>query len=173
MRYKTPLSLLMIDVDYFKRFNDTYGHPAGDECLRRVAQAVASNVRRAGEVAARYGGEEFAVLLPHAEAAEVRRLAERICELVRQLGVPHVASATADHVTVSIGAAGAVAAMRFEPEEGARGANDNGLSFAPPSAATLVESADRALYAAKAAGRNRVCMLSDRGEPDTAAQPAA
>jgi diguanylate cyclase (GGDEF)-like protein len=173
MRYKTPLSLLMIDVDYFKRFNDTYGHPAGDECLRRVAQAVASNVRRAGEVAARYGGEEFAVLLPHAEAAEARRLAERICESVRQLGVPHVASATADHVTVSIGAAGAVAAMRFDPEEGARGANDNGLSFAPPSAATLVESADRALYAAKAAGRNRVCMLSDRGEPDTAAQPAA
>jgi diguanylate cyclase (GGDEF)-like protein len=173
LRYKTPLSVLMIDVDYFKRFNDHYGHVAGDECLRRVAEAVASNARRAGEVAARYGGEEFAVLLPHIDAAEVRQLALRICDSVRQLGVPHAASATAGHVTVSIGAAGADAAMRFEPKDGAPGANDNRLPIAPPSAATLVVSADRALYGAKAAGRDRVCMLSELGELDTATQPAA
>jgi diguanylate cyclase (GGDEF)-like protein len=173
LRYKTPLSLLMIDVDYFKRFNDSYGHLAGDECLRRVAEVIASSARRAGEVAARYGGEEFAVLLPHAEAPEARRLAERICESVRRLEIPHAASTAAKHVTVSVGGAGAVAAMRFEPKGGAGGANDNGPQTAPPTAATLIASADRALYVAKAAGRDRACMLSDSGEPDTAAQPAA
>lgn len=173
LRYKTPLSLLMIDVDYFKRFNDTYGHVAGDECLRRVAEVVASNARRAGDVAARYGGEEFAILLPHTETVEARRLAARVCEGVRQLGAPHAASAAANHVTVSIGVAGAVAAMRFEPEAGAQRANDNRPPIAPPPAATLVARADQALYAAKAAGRNRVCMLTDHGELDAAAQPAA
>jgi diguanylate cyclase (GGDEF)-like protein len=173
LRYKTPLALLMVDVDYFKRFNDTYGHVAGDECLRRVAQVIASNARRAGEVAARYGGEEFAILLPHTETPEARRLAERVCESVGQLGIPHAASAATNHVSVSIGVAGAVAAMRFEPEASAQGANDNRAPITPPAAATLVGSADRALYAAKAAGRNRVSMLGDDGELDTAAQPAA
>ncbi|MFI5014278.1 MAG: diguanylate cyclase domain-containing protein [Hyphomicrobiales bacterium] len=173
MRYKTPLSLMMIDVDFFKRFNDTYGHVAGDECLRRVAEVLASHARRAADLAARYGGEEFAILLPHTETAEARRLAERVCQSVRQLAVPHAASAAADHVTVSIGVAGAAAAMRFEPEQGAPGTNDNRRPIAPPAAATLVESADRALYAAKEAGRNRACALSDDGEPDTAVQPAA
>jgi diguanylate cyclase (GGDEF)-like protein len=173
LRYKTPLALLMIDVDYFKRFNDTYGHVAGDECLRRVAQVIASNARRAGDVAARYGGEEFAILLPHTETSEARRFAERVCDSVGQLGIPHAASAATNHVTVSIGVAGAVDAMRFEPEESAQGANDNRPPITPPAAATLVKSADRALYTAKAAGRNGVCMLSDDGELDTAAQPAA
>ncbi|MEW6643787.1 MAG: GGDEF domain-containing protein [Pseudomonadota bacterium] len=164
LRYKTPLSLLMIDVDYFKRFNDSYGHVAGDECLRRVAEVVAAHARRAGDVAARYGGEEFAVLLPHTETLDACRLAERLCESVRQLRVPHAASAAADHVTVSVGVAGAVAAMRFELEDVARGANDNRPPIVLPPAATLVASADRALYAAKVAGRNCACMLSDEGE---------
>jgi diguanylate cyclase (GGDEF)-like protein len=173
LRYKTPLALLMIDVDYFKRFNDAYGHVNGDECLRRVAKVIASNARRAGDVAARYGGEEFAILLPHTETGEARMLAERICEQVLQLAISHEASAVAAHVTVSIGVAGATAAMSFEPDEGGGGANDNRPPIAPPPAVTLVSSADRALYAAKAAGRNRVCMLSDNGELDSAAQPAA
>ncbi len=80
MRHQTALSLLLIDVDYFKRFNDTYGHVAGDQCLRTVAQALARRARRAGEVVARYGGEEFAVLLPHIDIETARRLAELICE---------------------------------------------------------------------------------------------
>jgi diguanylate cyclase (GGDEF)-like protein len=173
LRYKTPLSLLMIDVDFFKRFNDTYGHPAGDACLRRVAEALSGKARRAGDLAARYGGEEFVVLLPHTEATDALRLAERMCDAVRELALPHQASAAADHVTVSIGVAGAVAAMRYVPEEDPRGANDNRGAIASPDAASLVASADRALYAAKAAGRNRACMLSDEGELDLNVGPAA
>ena len=105
MRHSTPLSLLMIDVDYFKRFNDAYGHVAGDQCLRAVAQALAQRTRRAGELAARYGGEEFAVLLPQIDAAAARRLAELICQTVRELQIPHEGSAVASHVTISVGAA--------------------------------------------------------------------
>ena len=174
LRYKTPLSLLLIDVDHFKRFNDTYGHPAGDECLRQVAAVLAHNARRAGEVAARYGGEEFAILAPHVETADARRLAERIRQLIRDLALPHSASTTAPYVTVSIGVAGAAAAMRFDPHatEGHETA-DNRSTAEPPSAAALVAGADRALYAAKAAGRDRVFMLSDRGALVSATSSAA
>jgi diguanylate cyclase (GGDEF)-like protein len=164
LRYKTPLSLLLIDVDHFKRFNDAYGHPAGDECLRRVAAVLAQNARRAGEVAARYGGEEFAILAPHVEIGEARRLAERICRLVHDLALTHAASPTAPYVTVSIGVAGAAAAMCFDPHGAAGGEpSDNREGLQPPSAAALVAGADRALYAAKAAGRDRAFMLSDHG----------
>ncbi len=104
MRHKTPLSLLLIDVDYFKRFNDTYGHVAGDNCLRAVAQILARRARRAGEIAARYGAEEFAVLLPHAEIDEAGRL-ELMCTAVHDAQIPHEESAAAACVTVSIGVA--------------------------------------------------------------------
>ncbi len=86
LRHRTPLCLLMIDVDCFKRFNDAYGHVAGDQCLQLPSpQALARNARRAGEMAARYGGEEFAVLLPQTELADARRLAQRMCQAVRDL----------------------------------------------------------------------------------------
>ncbi len=81
-RRRIPLSLALIDIDYFKNYNDCYGHPAGDHCLKAVATALDNYTRRAGEMTARYGGEEFAVLLPHMEAAEARRLSERICDAV-------------------------------------------------------------------------------------------
>ena len=89
MRHGSTLSLLMIDVDCFKRFNDAYGHVAGDQCLRVVAQVLAGKARRAGEMAARYGGEEFAVLLPHVDIAEARKLGEAICAAVRDRRIPH------------------------------------------------------------------------------------
>jgi diguanylate cyclase (GGDEF)-like protein len=163
LRYKTPLCLLMIDVDYFKRFNDAYGHVVGDDCLRRVAEAVASKARRAGELAARYGGEEFAILLPNVELAEAQQLAEWVCDSVRVLQIPHTNSAAADHVTVSIGVASATPAMKFEVRLDRGSANDNRPPLSPPPASLLVSNADRALYAAKAAGRNRVCVF-DEGE---------
>ena len=105
LRHGTALSLLMIDVDYFKRFNDAYGHVAGDQCLRTVAQAVASRARRAGELAARYGGEEFAVLLPQTGIGEACKLAEMICAAVRDCQIPHEQSGAAPHVTISVGVA--------------------------------------------------------------------
>ena len=105
MRHGTTLSLLMVDVDCFKHFNDAYGHVAGDRCLRTVAQVLAGKARRAGEMAARYGGEEFAVLLPHIDIAEAKKLGEVICAAVSDCGIAHEHSEAASYVTVSVGAA--------------------------------------------------------------------
>ena len=139
LRHGTPLALVMIDVDYFKRYNDLYGHPAGDECLRQVGAAVKSARGRAGDVAARYGGEEIAVLLPQTDAAGAFAAAERLRKAVEALGVAHAGN-PAGHVTVSIGVA----------------------SFAPfddtETPAQFLRRADGALYAAKAAGRNQVSL---------------
>jgi diguanylate cyclase (GGDEF)-like protein len=150
MRHKTALSLLMIDVDYFKRFNDSYGHVAGDHCLRTVAQILAGRARRAGEMAARYGGEEFAVLLPHIEIEEALRLADLICASVRDEKIPHLGSAVAPCVTISVG----VASIADLPTSAAALCRDG--PAAPFAATVLVEAADHALYRAKSAGRNRV-----------------
>ncbi|HTV38406.1 MAG TPA: GGDEF domain-containing protein [Xanthobacteraceae bacterium] len=153
LRHGTALSLLMIDVDCFKRYNDAYGHVAGDQCLRTVARVVASRARRAGELAARYGGEEFAVLLPQTDIAGARTLADFICAAVREREIPHEQSVAAPHVTVSIG----VASIGEFPDVAAafsrEGVEANALS---PGATVLVETADHALYAAKGAGRDRV-----------------
>jgi diguanylate cyclase (GGDEF)-like protein len=154
MRHASPLCLLMIDVDYFKRFNDTYGHPAGDECLRSVANVLANNARRAGELAARYGGEEFAVLLPLVDAEEAHKLAERICSEVRRLGMPHEGSEVAGHVTISVGVASV--SMISGSQRGAPSDRPEARAgVSRPASAVLVELADEALYAAKAGGRNR------------------
>jgi diguanylate cyclase (GGDEF)-like protein len=139
-RAAAPLSLLMIDVDYFKRFNDSRGHVAGDQCLREIAAALAGALKRAGDLAARYGGEEFAVILSHAEAAEARAIGEALCRRVDELGIRHPDSPTAAHVTISVGVASQ------PPRDGAAHAGQS----------ALVEAADRALYAAKRAGRHRV-----------------
>ena len=144
MRHGTPLALVMIDVDHFKRYNDLYGHPAGDECLRQVGAAVKSARGRPSDVAARYGGEEIAVLLPQTDAAGAFAAAERLRQAVEALGVAHAGS-PAGQVTVSIGVAS------FAPFDGAG------------DPARLVRRADRALYAAKAAGRNQV-RLAEPGE---------
>jgi diguanylate cyclase (GGDEF)-like protein len=172
MRHYTPLCLLLIDADFFKRFNDTYGHVAGDECLRAIAKVLAGNARRAGEVAARYGGEEFAVLLPHAELDDARRVGERICSEVRALAIPHAGSTAAPHVTVSVGVASALLAVGSQAET--LGPNCVELKNPRARPTLLVELADRALYAAKTSGRNRVFAAGlDDASGAAAAQPAA
>jgi two-component system chemotaxis family response regulator WspR len=129
----------MIDVDNFKQYNDTYGHVAGDEVLKRIAATVESCLGRAGDIAARYGGEEFLVVLPGTSAGGGKLLAEKIRRAIEALQLPHRASSATQHVTVSIGGAAVVPA--------------------PGSVMTsLVESADRALYEAKGHGRNCVVM---------------
>jgi len=137
VRQHQPLSLLMVDVDNFKAYNDAHGHVGGDECLKRIAAAVASEMR-ANDLVARYGGEEFAVILPNQSLKGAAIVAERIRCRVEQLRVPHRAN-SARHVTVSIGAATAIAACDTMPCQ-------------------LVATADAALYRAKHMGRNRISL---------------
>jgi diguanylate cyclase (GGDEF)-like protein len=136
------LAQLLIDVDHFKRYNDRYGHVAGDACLRAVAGAIRDCIRRPADLAARYGGEEFAVLLPQTDAAGAEAMAARIVEAVAALALPHEDSPLGGIVTVSVGWAAA------RPDLDARIVQTRGEA--------LTESADRLLYAAKAAGRGRV-----------------
>ena len=128
---KTPLALMMIDVDYFKRYNDRYGHQAGDECLSSVAQVLKM---AEGDLVARYGGEEFVVVLPGVSLAHATAIAERIQQKIREAGLPHAASAVASEVTVSIGIVASDGTVPIE---------------------TLIARADSALYQAKNNGRNQ------------------
>ncbi len=136
-RTGAPLSLLLMDIDVFKSFNDTFGHLAGDDCLRRVADVVGRAVNRAGDLVARYGGEEFAVILPDTDGANAAIVAERVRDGVHRLAIPHPGSTHAV-VTMSIGIATSHPA-------GTRGVRE------------LIRDADMALYAAKGAGRNTIC----------------
>lgn len=142
-RSKCPISLLMIDVDDFKRFNDRYGHQLGDDALRQVAQALQFGFSRAGDVVARYGGEEFAAILPDTDEEAALALAERTERYIRALAIPHEASRAAPVLTVSIGAAAHVA----------------GLDAAGPTEpSALLALADQQLYEAKRQGRGRVVL---------------
>lgn len=136
-RDRKPLAIVLADVDAFKRYNDSLGHVAGDECLRRVAAVFGAAARRPGDLAARYGGEELVLLLGGADEHHAAELAENVRAAVATLALPHPSSPTAPHVTVSVGVAVAV------PE-------------ADSDATALVAAADGALYAAKENGRNRV-----------------
>ncbi|MGM0675940.1 MAG: diguanylate cyclase domain-containing protein [Pseudomonadota bacterium] len=136
-RNDQSLALLMVDIDQFKPFNDHYGHGAGDECLRRVAQALRRVPTRATDLVARYGGEEFVVLLPETDTRGAQHVAQAMLEAVRSLEVTHDYSDVAPHVTISIG--GAIQS-RQHPK---------------PSAEDLKKAADTALYQAKTNGRNR------------------
>ena len=142
------IGLLMIDVDYFKLYNDAYGHVAGDECLRRVAAAIAAGMVRAGDLAARYGGEEFVVLVPSTSVTGVLTIAENLCGAVGALEIAHGGSSLG-RVTCSIGVATCVPSSTAD-------------------AAVLLRAADDALYRAKHAGRNRIAA----GDFIGAAQPA-
>jgi diguanylate cyclase (GGDEF)-like protein/PAS domain S-box-containing protein len=150
------VSVLLLDVDHFKAFNDHYGHQAGDECLRRIALVARETVRRLTDVVARYGGEEFAILLPQTDAAGAEAVAERMRAEIEAMAVPHRGGAPGGVVTASIGAATA------RPAEGGR------------EPAQMLSAADRALYAAKRAGRNQVAAASlvAVGAAGTAAAPS-
>lgn len=136
-RLQLPMGILMVDIDRFKAFNDTYGHPAGDACIRAVADAICAVLRRPTDLAGRYGGEEFAVLLPNTDEAGVAVTGERIRRSVQEMGLVHAGSEFGV-VTISVG----------------------GAAIMPPigdvGPAAFVEAADAALYAAKRAGRNGV-----------------
>lgn len=150
-RQGDPLSLIMVDVDYFKPYNDIYGHPGGDACLKAVSGILRGQAFRAGDITARYGGEEFAVILPNTDLAGAREVAERIRSGIEQAALPHAGSQIAPCITVSLGVASLIPAQD----------SHSGM---------LLELADQALYAAKRGGRNRVCCATQ--EMAAAAVPA-
>ena len=137
LREQRPLALVMLDVDFFKRYNDSYGHMAGDECLRQVAQALQGSVRRSADICCRYGGEEFACLLPFTDMEGAKACATQILANVRALKIPHETSAVAPIVTVSIGVSALI------PSE-------------QNASAQLLMASDEALYQSKQQGRNRL-----------------
>lgn len=136
-RSVTPLSVLLMDIDHFKRYNDCYGHRAGDECLKNVAQALAAQCERGSDFIARYGGEEFAAVLPGIDKHEAMEFANKLRNAVNALNIEHKASLNADHITISIGIA----------------TTQSGKVYAEQA---LLEEADLGLYAAKDAGRDRI-----------------
>jgi diguanylate cyclase (GGDEF)-like protein/PAS domain S-box-containing protein len=137
LREQRPLSLLMIDADLFKSYNDTYGHPRGDSCLKQIAEAAEDVAARPGDLVARFGGEEFAVILPNTGSSGALKIAQEICDAMRVRALPH-AESSLGIMTVSVGCATLVPALGLH-------------------AVNLIELADEALYKAKRAGRNRVC----------------
>ena len=138
-RSAAPLSVIMIDIDHFKLYNDAYGHQAGDTCLKAVADTMLQCAGRSPDLLARYGGEEFVILLPQVDETGAQTVAERILASVRTLAIPHRMSSAGDTVTVSLGIATLMPAKSSDPE-------------------ALVRCADNALYRAKKDGRNRFCV---------------
>lgn len=136
LRERRPLSLILIDIDHFKLFNDGYGHQGGDHCLRQVAQTLAQTVKRPGDLVARYGGEEFAVVMPDTDAEGAAKIARSLKDNIEAMGLAHEYSKTSDHVTISQGVASCVPEAEHGPD-------------------TLIARADEALYKAKESGRNR------------------
>lgn len=138
VRTQDSLAIIMIDIDFFKNYNDEYGHQGGDECLKEVSAALMLHAQRSGELIARYGGEEFIVLLPRMSLAGAQHVAETMCYKINQLGIEHNAS-DLKKVTISLGVAAVIPNLEDNPD-------------------TLIKDADRMLYQAKASGRN--CVVS-------------
>ncbi|PKM21959.1 MAG: GGDEF domain-containing protein [Gammaproteobacteria bacterium HGW-Gammaproteobacteria-14] len=135
LRDKAPLTVLMLDVDFFKPYNDHYGHQQGDQALRDIARAISSEAARPQDLVARYGGEEFIVMLPWADEAAAAHMAERLLQAVRDLALPHAASSCGDVVTISAGVMTVIPEQYLAMEK-------------------LISAADNALYQAKRDGRN-------------------
>ena len=138
-REKAPLSLIILDIDYFKAFNDTYGHLKGDDCLKTVATTLKKVLKRPGDFPARYGGEEFAVVLPNTDGKGAAIIAEELRVSIENLRIPHSKSPCADYVTVSLGIA-----TRFPGQDATH--------------EDMILAADRALYRSKQEGRNRLSL---------------
>lgn len=138
MRNRSPLGLILLDIDFFKRYNDHNGHQAGDDCLRQVATALNLGLKRPGDIMARYGGEEFVCLLPDTSLEGALQVAQQLCQQVSDCQIPHLASDVASVVTVSLG----VCSM---------------LPKASSTESELLGHADAQLYKAKGEGRNRIC----------------
>lgn len=141
LKNNTPVSLVLIDIDYFKDFNDNYGHQLGDDCLKEVASLLSKACLNPQDLAARYGGEEFVALLSGTDEAQALKVAERFNEMLERTCIEHRHSGVASHITVSMGIA----------------THDTGNSY---KAKDLIEEADRALYRAKESGRNRAVLAS-------------
>ena len=154
-----PLALLIMDVDYFKAYNDNYGHSAGDAALRLVADILSSDPLRSTDVVARVGGEEFAVLASDTDAAGAARLAERIRCAIRERRVPHMGSRLG-FVTVSIG----LACLEDGGAANTSSASEDSRAAAADSTKLIFDQADAALYRAKRSGRDRVELASGPGE---------
>ena len=138
-REKAPLSLILCDIDYFKLYNDTYGHQAGDRCLHNIAQAISRAIKRPADLAARYGGEELAIILPNTDPEGAKKVAEKVSLQVKALQIPHINSPIDIYLTLSVGVAGYVPCHNSSPQ-------------------MLIETADRALYRAKELGRDRIIL---------------
>jgi diguanylate cyclase (GGDEF)-like protein len=136
-REKLPIALILVDVDFFKLYNDTYGHPQGDRCLQAVAKSLETTVHRSGDLVARYGGEEFAVILPHTDMQGAITIAAKICSVVRKLAIPHSCSPVSSAVTISAGVTSLIPQPSSDYQQ-------------------MILLADQALYQAKTAGRDRV-----------------
>ncbi|MBF0422539.1 MAG: PleD family two-component system response regulator [Magnetococcales bacterium] len=141
-RYQHELSLILMDIDFFKRYNDHFGHAEGDVCLKKVARTIAASLPRSVDLACRYGGEEFACVLPETNAAGALVTAQRILENCRKLHLPHPLSEAAEHVTLSVGTSTLIPGVPMQKQE-------------------LIERADQGLYMCKKNGRNQVRQFSE------------
>jgi diguanylate cyclase (GGDEF)-like protein len=141
LRQQQPLSLILLDIDYFKLYNDSYGHPQGDDCLIRVAQTISEVVQRPTDLFARYGGEEFAIILPETPSQGALIVAQSVKNAIAQIKIPHRESSVNQYVTLSIGVCTVIPFSQLIPED-------------------LIAQADEALYRAKKEGRNRVLTYS-------------
>ena len=141
-REKKTIALIMCDIDYFKRYNDAYGHQGGDDCLIRVAQALHNSLNRSADLATRYGGEEFAIILPYTESKGAFQVAQSIKLSIKSLEIKHAQSMVNNIVTMSMGVADVFPTLKCYPEE-------------------LISKADIALYEAKKQGRDRIVLASD------------
>ena len=138
-REQKSLFLILCDIDYFKNYNDTFGHIAGDECLIKVAQTLHEVVRRPADLVARYGGEEFAIILPNTSFEGAVHVAERVQDAIQAVAIPHSASLVSSCVTLSMGISGGIPGCDCSPK-------------------SLIKIADQALYQAKIEGRNRFVL---------------